>query len=300
MPSVSAVVPAYNAEETIGACLASVLSQTAPVKEVIVIDDGSADGTADAAKAIDASITVLSTNNQGVSAARNHGADLATSDFVAFIDADDEWLPEKLERQGPVLASGVAMSTTGAKVVDVAGIQIDQSIPSTDERDQSVALLTRFMIFGLISSAVVDRGVYQSIGGCSTALQQCADWDLFLRVAARGHIAVVPEPLIVRGVHESNMSRDLDRLARESHLTLDRYFAEHGDGSRRLERRARGATEAMLAGAYFYKGGRKNSARCMLRALRYDPRTAVRPILAPGAWLRRGGVRPSGAELLNA
>jgi glycosyltransferase involved in cell wall biosynthesis len=299
MASISAVIPAYNSEETVGDCLKSVLAQTEPPVDVIVIDDGSTDGTAETARAVDPSIRVVSTSNRGVSAARNLGVEMARGDFVAFLDADDAWHPEKLERQTPTVSSGAVMSTTGASVVDAAGVEIDRAIPSTDESDQSAALLTKFMIFGLISSAVIDRRVYQSIGGCSTALQQCADWDLFLRVAARGGIAVVPEPLIIRRVHEANMSRDLDRLARESRLTLDRYFAEHGHDSRRLERRARGATEVMLAGSYFYKGSRKDSARCMLRALRYDPSTAIRPILAPRAWMRRGGVRPSGAELLN-
>jgi glycosyltransferase involved in cell wall biosynthesis len=300
MASVSAVVPAHNAEETVGESLASVLSQTSPVEQVIVVDDGSTDGTAEAARAVDPSITVISTANQGVSAARNRGAELAQGELVAFLDADDAWLPRKLERQLGVLERGTAMSTTGASVVDAAGVEIDRYVPSTDERDQTGALLTRFMSFGPISSAVVDRTTYRTIGGCSEALQQCADWDLFLRMAARDPIAVVPEPLTVRRVHESNMSRDIDRLATESRLTLDRYFAEHHEDSRRLERRARGATEAMLAGAYFYKGQRKSSARCMLRALRYDPRTAIRPLRAPAAWLGRGGVRPSDAELLNA
>jgi glycosyltransferase involved in cell wall biosynthesis len=300
MASVSAVVPAYNAEETIGGCLASILAQSVPVEQVIVIDDGSTDETAEAARGVDASIIVVSTANEGVSAARNRGAGLATGKFIAFIDADDAWLPQKLERQTQTLKGGAVMSTTGVCVVDAAGVEIDRYVPSTEEDDQTATLLTRFMTFGPISSAVIDRATYHAIGGCATALQQCADWDLFLRLTDEGSIAVVPEPLTVHRVHDSNMSRDIDRLARESRLTLDRYFQEHHEESKRLERRARGLTEAMLAGSYFYKGDRKISMQCLWRAFRYDPRTALRPILAPRVWVGRRGVRPSRRGLLHA
>jgi glycosyltransferase involved in cell wall biosynthesis len=299
MASISAVLPAFNAEDTIGEALRSVLSQTAPLHEVIVVDDGSKDGTAEAARTVDSSVRVESTTNRGVSAARNRGADLATADFVAFLDADDMWRPEKLASQEPLLSAGAAMSTTGTAVLDAAGAKIGGFLPSVDEDDQPEALLTRFMTLGTVSSAVVDRGLYCSIGGCSTALQQCADWDLFLRVAKRARIEPLPELLTVRRVHESNMSHDIDRLAWESRATLDRYFAD-ASVSRRFERRVRGGTEAMLAGSYFHTGRRLSSLRCVLEALKYDPRVAGRFLQTPAKWVGRGGVHPAGFELQEA
>jgi glycosyltransferase involved in cell wall biosynthesis len=300
MISISAIVPAFNAEATIRDCLASVLSQTGRVEEVIVVDDGSSDRTVQAARAVDTSIRVMTTTNQGVSAARNAGADVAMGDFLAFLDADDLWMPAKLESQAHALSGGSAMSTTGVSLVDATGATLGEYIPSSDEDDQCEALLTRFMTFGPVSSAVIDRAVYRSIGGCSTALQQCADWDLFLRVARRGRIAVVPKPLTVRRLHDSNMSHEIDRLAWESRVPLDRYFAEPSSGSRRLERTVRGRTETMLAGSYFHTGKHRSTLRCVLQALKYDPRTAARFLKALGGWIRRGGVQPAGIQLPKA
>jgi glycosyltransferase involved in cell wall biosynthesis len=294
MISISAIVPAYNAERTIGDCLASVLFQTYPVREVIVIDDGSSDRTAAVARSMEGPIRVLRTANRGVSAARNHGAEVAAGSFLAFLDADDSWAPEKLASQAPALERGARMSTTGTLIVDAEGTRIGEFVPFGGG-DQCEALLTRFMAFGPVSSAVIDRQTFRSIGGCSTALQQCADWDLFLRVARRHRIAPVARPLTIRRVHEANMSRDIERLARESRMTLDRFFAEPGSGSKRLERSARGATEAMLAGSYFHDRQWLRSAGCVLRAVKFDPRKAAGLLLTPAKWVRRGGIEPAGA-----
>ncbi|HEX5445014.1 MAG TPA: glycosyltransferase family A protein, partial [Pirellulales bacterium] len=98
-PSVSVIIPAYRAARTIRRALESVLSQTAPPAQVIVIDDGSPDDLARAVSLYGDRVTLLSKPNGGAASARNAGIDVASGDFIAFLDADDYWEPKKLERQ---------------------------------------------------------------------------------------------------------------------------------------------------------------------------------------------------------
>ena len=101
---ISVIIPAYNAAATIGETLASVVGQTLPPDEIIVIDDGSIDGTARAALAVSASISIVSQSNRGAAAALNAGVKQASGDHLAFVDADDVWSRDKLEKQAGVLA----------------------------------------------------------------------------------------------------------------------------------------------------------------------------------------------------
>src|SRR3954469_12256948 len=104
MPEVSVVIPAYNAAQTVGAAVDSVLAQTFGDFELIVVDDGSRDDTAEVVRARkDPRVNCVRTENGGVSAARNRGLDLAAGSLVAFLDADDAWQPAKLERQHRIL-----------------------------------------------------------------------------------------------------------------------------------------------------------------------------------------------------
>jgi glycosyltransferase involved in cell wall biosynthesis len=106
-PLVSILIPAYNAEEWIGYTLQSAIAQTWPRKEIIVVDDGSKDGTAEAAKLFaSAKVRVVSTNNQGAAAARNHALYLSQGDYIQWLDADDLLTPDKIERQLKALREG--------------------------------------------------------------------------------------------------------------------------------------------------------------------------------------------------
>ncbi|MFZ9011987.1 MAG: glycosyltransferase family 2 protein, partial [Anaerohalosphaeraceae bacterium] len=96
---ISVVIPAYNAEKHIGRAIDSVLAQTRPADEVIVIDDGSSDATAEVVRSYGDKIMFIHQENAGASVARNTGIKAATSDWIAFLDADDEWLPNKLQLQ---------------------------------------------------------------------------------------------------------------------------------------------------------------------------------------------------------
>ena len=125
LPTASVVVPTYNRAEWIGATLRSVLSQSSQPHEIIVVDDGSADGTETVVGAFGARVRYVRQENAGVSAARNHGARLATGEYLAFADSDDLWHPRKLEVQLTALrTSGAHWSITGCDVIGFDGAVI--------------------------------------------------------------------------------------------------------------------------------------------------------------------------------
>ncbi|MHC5139531.1 MAG: glycosyltransferase family 2 protein, partial [Planctomycetota bacterium] len=97
--TISAVIPAYNAAKYIARSIDSVLAQTHPVDEIVIVDDGSTDNTAAIIKDYGDKVRYIHQPNAGVSAARNTGIEAATGNWIAFLDADDEWLPEKIKRQ---------------------------------------------------------------------------------------------------------------------------------------------------------------------------------------------------------
>ena len=103
-PGITVVIPAHNAGEHLGRALESVLAQTRPADEILVVDDGSTDNTAEVARSYGSAVTYLYQDQRGAGAARNRGIEAATGDWVAFLDADDEWLPEKLAVQCEHLA----------------------------------------------------------------------------------------------------------------------------------------------------------------------------------------------------
>src|SRR2546421_634745 len=123
MTAVSAVIPVYNGERYVGEAIRSVLDQTQPSLECLVVDDGSTDATPDVVSGFGAAVTHVRTQRGGVSKARNHGIRIARGELVAFLDHDDVWLPAKLERQVEALRAqpGAMMALGAMEVFDARG-----------------------------------------------------------------------------------------------------------------------------------------------------------------------------------
>lgn len=283
MSDVTAIIPAYNAEATIAEAIVSVLEQTTPPVEVIVVDDGSSDRTAEIASSFEAVVRVCSIPNGGVSAARNHGVALASTPYVAFLDADDLWEPGKLAAQQRALAASprARFSTTAAERVD-RELRDLGSIPATACDDQCGALLLGSMVSGQVSSGLVERSLFDEVGGFRREFSQCADWDLWLRLSLRTPFAVVPEPLLKYRVTGSNMSNDVALLERDTFAVLDRFFT--GDDSvpyRPLKRRVYANHWMILSGSYNHAGRRRDAIRCGLRAAQLHPPSVARIVTTP-------------------
>ena len=215
-PLVSVIIPAYNAEKFITKTLESILSQTYQNIEVLVVDDGSTDTTAEIVKSFgqkDSRIILLQQSNAGVAAARNLAIQKSQGEYIAPIDADDIWYPHNLEKQVECLTS----SAPSVGVVYSWSVDINEQdlltggfYNSTIAGEVYPALVYKYFI-GNASSSMIRRICFDKIGGynCKFKLenaQGCEDWELHLRIAEHYQFKVVPEYLVCYRQIASSMS----------------------------------------------------------------------------------------------
>jgi glycosyltransferase involved in cell wall biosynthesis len=199
-PTFSVIMPAYNAERTIGSAIRSVLQQSRDDFELIVVDDGSTDDTARCVGEFgDPRIRFLTRAHGGPAAARNKGIEVACGVYVSMLDSDDMWLPSYLETMDAALraAPSAALAYTDAWVLDGDTGRIRSSTamaywrppstPPVDPRTFLLLLLDRNFIF---TSATVRRTVLTDLGGYDERLWYAEDYELWVRIVAAGHSAV--------------------------------------------------------------------------------------------------------------
>jgi glycosyltransferase involved in cell wall biosynthesis len=195
--------------------VASVLAQTCRDFELLVVDDGSTDGTPAALARFGGEIGVLrSTRRQGVSAARNAGVAAAQGEWLAFLDSDDLWLPEKLERQMAFMEAHPQLLLSQTEETWVRrGVKVN---PPRSHRKEGGRIFLRSLERCLVSpsAAVLHRRLLEDHGGFDEELPAAEDYDLWLRLSWRYEVGLLPEPLIIkRGGHPDQLSRQwgLDR-----------------------------------------------------------------------------------------
>ncbi len=235
-PCVSVVIPSYNSGALLERAVGSVLAQTAANIEVLVVDDGSATAPSSIVQ-LDGRVRLHSQRNQGVSAARNVGVAMASADLIAFLDHDDEWLPNKLERQLELVdrVPDAAFWCTG-----YTWVRGTQEIPSDRTAPTYHGLLATGHV--LLSSLLVRRIDYQRVGGHDLLLAQMQDWDLALKLCLSGRApALVDEQLVRYHLHGSNASGDYRRAATERMAILAAHARR---AARRGDRRTRTAIQA--------------------------------------------------------
>jgi glycosyltransferase involved in cell wall biosynthesis len=223
---VSIVMAAYNAGDTIAEAVASVVAQTHGEWELIVVDDGSTDDTiANASSIGDRRIRILPGEHVGVlGQVRNRGLEAARGDAIALLDADDVWLPEKLERQVEVLRTrdAVGVVYTAAAML-IAGVRVRTATPP---QGQTFArLLENNFIFSssvLLRRSLVDRhGAFDP----DPALGGSPDYELWLRLAPRTEFAFVDQALLLYRVHGGQMSSAERAMHRSALEALERAHA---------------------------------------------------------------------------
>lgn len=288
-PSVSVVIPCFNHARFLAEAVDSALGQTRPAAEVIVVDDGSTDETGRVLDAYAGRVRVVRQGNRGVSAARNAGAALATGDLLAFLDADDVWLPGKLAAQAELFAAPPAPGLVhcGVEEIDAHGRALRTRLDGLDGRvAEEMLLFRRTVILGGGSGAVVTRALFAEVGGFDETLATSADWDLHHRIARRAPVGFVPRVLLRYRVHGGNMHADVARTAREMQAAYAKAFAEDA-GLRPLRRRAYGGLHAMLSGSFHARGQLLPALGHGLRALAHDPSRVRRFLAYPVRRLRR-------------
>ena len=224
MPHVSVIIPAYNAERYIADTVRSALDQTYRDLEVIVIDDGSRDRTLEELDQFGSRIRVHQQANAGVSRARNHGARLATGEWVAFLDADDLWLPEKIARQ--LACTGVPMTFTNRYNFGVLdGLPELHSLVQPMRGGDVFVPLLREGNFITSATVMLRRELFEQMGGFYTGLNGTEDWDLWIRIAEQHHIGFVNEPLVRYRLHAAGISRNYERMSRDRMEVISRALA---------------------------------------------------------------------------
>jgi glycosyltransferase involved in cell wall biosynthesis len=216
MPEVSVIIPTYNRAAWVKEAAASVLAQTFWDFELIVVDDGSTDGTLEALASFGGRLEVLRLEErQGVSAARNRGAAAARGEWLAFLDSDDLWLPKKLGRQMDYLRSHPECAICQTEEIWIRnGVRVNP--PKTHRKtggDIFLQSLRRCLVSP--SAVMLCRRLFEDLGGFDESLPAAEDYDLWLRVAWRHPVGLLPEPLIIkRGGHPDQLSRQwgLDRF----------------------------------------------------------------------------------------
>jgi len=213
MPTFTVILPLYNQAHYVADALGSVLSQTCGDLEVIVVDDGSTDDGLQVVKAQpDSRVRPLRQANQGVSVARNRGIEMAKGDYIAFIDADDLWLPTFLERSLAFFNQHPSVSTVYTNVIQGvnARARIDVSAcPEGIVKDYFLSVLRYHRHLGIPSSAVIRKEALRQAGGFPAGVKYYEDHDLWMRLAWVGKVGFIAEPL---SFYRDNPSGAMSRL----------------------------------------------------------------------------------------
>lgn len=299
-PLVSVIIPAYNCAAFIGEAIQSVINQTFDSYEVIVIDDGSTDDTAAVVDHFGDRVRYLRQENQGVAAARNRGIRSAAGQIIGFLDADDRWKPDKLERQIPILLSaddiGVIFSghqnlggqTAGfnqyespelTKLLSV--ISLGQHAYLIDDKNLFQKIMRYYLL--LTSTVLIKKSCIEHVGGFDESLDIAEDTQLWLRISKRSKVAFVDLPLTERWSRGESLTGDEARFTRQIILMFQRLKQWLPDLNRDERAAVRGALDYWYAKAYrrFCDGDESFGAGFFRSALLNDRRTsAARYLLA--------------------
>jgi glycosyltransferase involved in cell wall biosynthesis len=273
MPEVSVIIPAYNSARYLQEAVDSVLAQTFDDFEVLVIDDGSTDDTEAVMRRYGAPVRYIRQRNGGVASARNRGIQEASGRYIAFLDADDTWYANKLGRQLAALEQHPDARFCYSAFTVVDSQMRELFVRRSDRRGSAVEdLLTRGNVVGSICTVLADRSLFAAAGGFDPALSQCADWDMWVRLAVHTEFLYIDEPLVTYRHHGDMMSRDPALLESDSVRVLDKAFAMSSvAGVQRVRRSAAfGRNYMVLAGTYFQQRRYSDFLRCAARALILD------------------------------
>lgn len=235
----SVIIPAYNAEPYIARAIESCLSQTCPPHEIIVVDDGSTDGTAEVAKSFSPPVRLITlAENVGVPSARNRGAEAATGDWLVFLDADDWFLPRKLELQ-----QRCALQNEHAVLIYTGFLTSRDGVesPARFVPPSKLWPQLRYRCPFHVATVALRRDAFDAVGGFDPARQVSEDLDMWLKLVDKYSVAMfaaVPEPLAVYRTTPGSLSSNAMRLFKaKAGLIENRCLMGTSGLSRRVWRR---------------------------------------------------------------
>ncbi|MEO6353630.1 MAG: glycosyltransferase family 2 protein [Burkholderiaceae bacterium] len=290
VPVVSVIIPSYNRGYCIAQCLRSVLSQTFADFEIIVVDDASSDDTrAQVLSIADSRIHYLAhDSNQGGAVARNTGIRIAQGEFVAFLDSDDHWESDKLEKQIAALQQlgpKCGLSYTWISCVDDDGAETLRINPEIDGMCFEEMLVSNFI--GSFSNIVVRKSLLIEVCALDESFRSCQDWDLFIRLTRRASVHCLREYAVrylLSATDKNRISTNPRSVIQGHRRILKKYARDYAALPRPYRRRAfrffmsvfanaGSVSDAVASGSKRLRCGMslpdlKDSAHLMLRASR--------------------------------
>ena len=252
---VSVVVPTFDRASVLSRALDSVIEQTRLPAEVIVVDDGSTDATAELVESRFPGVRLLRQENRGVSAARNRGIEASRGEWIALLDSDDEWRPRKLERQ---LSALEAQPDLRICHTDEIWIRKGRRVNPRQIHAKHGGWIfehCRPLCAMSPSSIVIHRSIFEAVGMFNEALPACEDYDLWLRICSRYPVLYVDEPLVVKyGGHEDQLSSRIWGLDRFRIQALEKVLC---DGSLADDDRESAAAMLLQKVDIYLTGARK-------------------------------------------
>lgn len=269
MGKVSIIIPTFNRRDYITIALDSVRVQTYKDYEIIIIDDGSSDDTKEVLKPYQENVRYFYQDNRGIPATRNKGIREAKGDFIAFLDSDDHWLPEKLERQIECFSKHphYGMVATRCLCTTPEGKFLKKNRPG-----KSGWILTDLFKANFIrtSSAMIKKECLEEIGLFDESLPECEEYDLWLRIAKQYPIGFIDEPLTVytdnpQGVSTDSLAGRLQRLK-----VLEKDYLKECIPQALYRKRL--ASNYHYVGRHYLKQGEKREGKKYLKhAITLDP-----------------------------
>ncbi|WP_254568610.1 glycosyltransferase [Oscillatoria sp. HE19RPO] len=285
MPTISVIIPAYNAEKTIQETIESVLNQTFQDFELIIINDGSTDKTLEIISNLsDSRIKVFSFPNSGAQKSRNRGISLATGEYLSFIDADDLWTPDKLEMQLKALKNnpeaGVAYSWTD--YIDESG----QRLPGGQYFKITNHVYERLLLGDFIGSGsnpLIRKEAFLAVGTFDESLVGGQDWEMWIRLASKYQFTVVKRPQILYRQSAHSWSVNLERQEKGYNQVIEKSLANAPEPIQKLRKQ-------ILANRYKFltfdalesSVNRKHSlmaARFLWIAVKNQPKLLANPVI---------------------
>ncbi|MGR9051735.1 MAG: glycosyltransferase family 2 protein [Gammaproteobacteria bacterium] len=250
--NISTIIPSHNRCFELHRALSSVMAQSHVSDEVIVVDDGSTDATAEMLRNEFPGVVYRYQPNQGVSAARNEGIRLARGQWLAFLDSDDEWLPDKLANQIDKLTEHPELKICHTEEIWIRNGCRVNAMQKHAKRGSRIFRACLPLCAMSPSSVLIHRSVFETVGLFDTDLPACEDYDLWLRITARYKVAFIEQAQIVKyGGHDDQLSRKywgMDRFRiRSLARIIETGILENGD--------LRAAIDMLLKKAAVYHNG---------------------------------------------
>jgi glycosyltransferase involved in cell wall biosynthesis len=277
MPTISIITPTYNAEKTIAQTIQSVLEQTYTDFELLIINDGSTDRTLDIISTFeDPRIQVFSYPNAGHSISRNRGLEKASGDYISFLDADDIWVPQKLEAQLKALQmnTSAAFVYSWSNFIAENGDFLRKGHYFRAEGNVYLKLLVRNFIENG-SNPLIRKQVFTTVGVFNPTLKAAPDWDMWLRIAKEYEFICVPEAQILYRESAQSVSSNLERMEASGLQIIAENFTTAPAHLQHLQKESLGNLYLYLTSRSLTSAGFQRKQISILRylclAIFYDP-----------------------------